>query len=227
MFDLHVHDNLIRNIHCDGINFATVDPSKGAVEAYNNVLYHVGTGVLNGDQSSFACIYFPGILNAGPAPSGTAQVFNNTCYDFGAVTNNGESGGFSVLPSGTMTVNFRNNILYALPGESYISSNGLANKSVYTGSNNLFFGSGSAPTFFTASVNADPKMVSPPTGDFHLQAGSAALDAGVLIGSLVADRDGVRRPQGAAYDIGALELFTGGSTLQRPNPPTSLTVIVH
>jgi hypothetical protein len=36
-YDLHVHDNLIHGDNCNGINFATVDPSKGVVEAYNNV----------------------------------------------------------------------------------------------------------------------------------------------------------------------------------------------
>ena len=41
-FDLHVHDNLIHGDSCNGINFATVDPSKGPVEAYNNVIYHIG-----------------------------------------------------------------------------------------------------------------------------------------------------------------------------------------
>ena len=41
-FDLHVHDNLIHGDNCNGINFATVDPSKGPVEAYNNVIYNVG-----------------------------------------------------------------------------------------------------------------------------------------------------------------------------------------
>lgn len=36
-YDLHVHDNLIHDAICDGINFATVNPNNGTVEAYNNV----------------------------------------------------------------------------------------------------------------------------------------------------------------------------------------------
>ena len=43
-FDLHVHDNVIHDAICDGINLATVDADKGTVEAYNNVVYRVGTG---------------------------------------------------------------------------------------------------------------------------------------------------------------------------------------
>ena len=218
MFDLHVHDNTIRNIHCDGINFATVDPSQGAVEAYNNVIYHVGTGVLTGDSSSYACIYFPGILNNGPAPTGTAQVYNNTCYDFGAV-GDGESGGLSVIAAG-FNVNFRNNIVYALSGESYISPNGALTTAVYAGSNNLFFGNGTAPGFLSSNVSANPQFVSSPTGDFHLLTGSPAIDGGTAVTSLGTDHDGVVRPQGSAYDIGAFEVFTGAT---RPNPPTNVT----
>lgn len=204
-FDLHVHDNVIRNTHCDGINFATVDPSQGTVEAYNNVIYHVGTGVLTGDQSSFACIYFPGILNNGPTPSGTAQVFNNTCYDFGKTSRDPDSGAFAVLGSGAMKVNFQNNIVYALPGQSYISPNSLSHTGAYTGSNNLFFGAGAGPSFLSSNKNADPKFVNSKNGDFHLVPGSPAVDAGAAM-NLNTDHDGAARPQGSAHDIGAYEL---------------------
>jgi hypothetical protein len=208
-FDLHVHDNVIRNTHCDGINFATVDPSKGTVEAYNNVIYHVGTGVLSGDQSSFACIYFAGILNNGPAPGGTAQVYNNTCYDFGAGPRNPNSGAFAIFPSGTMKVNFRNNIVYALPGQAYISPSSQTHSSGFTGGNNLFFGAGAAPSFFASNRTSDPKFVNASSGNFHLLPQSGAIDAGGPV-SLVADHDGVTRPQGAAYDIGAYEFLPPG-----------------
>ena len=205
-FDLHVHDNVIRNTHCDGINFATVDPSQGAVEAYNNVIYHVGTGVLTGDQSSFACIYFPGILNNGPAPGGTAQVFNNTCYDFGKAARDPDSGAFAVHASGGMKVNFQNNVIYALSGQSYISPNSLSHSAAFTGSNNLFFGAGSGPAFLSANKNLDPKFVNAKTGDFHLLPGSPAIDAGVPL-KLATDHDGVKRPEGQGYDIGAYEFL--------------------
>ncbi|HEV7676513.1 MAG TPA: IPT/TIG domain-containing protein, partial [Candidatus Angelobacter sp.] len=65
-FDLHVHDNLIHGDSCNGINFATVDPSKGAVEAYNNVIYHVGLADPK-DGGAFSCIYVAGITNNGRA----------------------------------------------------------------------------------------------------------------------------------------------------------------
>ena len=48
-YDLHVHDNQFYNQVCSAVNFATVDPSKGTVEMYNNLVYNTGTsGALSG-----------------------------------------------------------------------------------------------------------------------------------------------------------------------------------
>ena len=41
--------------------------------------------------------------------------------------------------------------------------------------------------------------------DAHLRPGSPAIDAGVTLNGVAADADGVARPQGPAYDIGAYE----------------------
>jgi len=41
--------------------------------------------------------------------------------------------------------------------------------------------------------------------DYHLRSGSAALDAGITIDEVAADRNGTPRPQGDAYDVGAYE----------------------
>jgi hypothetical protein len=42
--------------------------------------------------------------------------------------------------------------------------------------------------------------------DYHLAAGSPALNAGERLEEVTIDRDGVERPQGGGYDIGAYEL---------------------
>src|SRR6185437_11516350 len=79
-YDLHVHDNVIHDAICDGINFSTVDADKGTVEAYNNVVYHVGTGPdPNGNESNYTC------LNASSSgtPSASVNIYNNTFYDCG------------------------------------------------------------------------------------------------------------------------------------------------
>src|SRR5207302_750960 len=49
------------------------------------------------------------------------------------------------------------------------------------------------------------KFVNAAANDFHLQAGSPAIDAGITLAQVPVDADGVSRPQGKAYDIGAYE----------------------
>jgi hypothetical protein len=222
-YDLSVHDNLVHGQVCDGINFATIDPSKGAVQAYNNVVYSVGLGPDPPDGSSnYACISSPGITNTGSPGTGTADWFNNTLYDCGP-RGTSAAGAFNV-DSGSPAVRLRNNIVYAKSGETYIEP--ASSSSLISGSNNLWFGVGNGPTSLTSSVNADPKFVLAGT-DFHLQSGSPAIDKGTNTG-IAADFDGVRRPQGAAFDIGSFEY--PGSTPPpptKPAPPSNLTGTVR
>src|SRR5215467_6500599 len=124
-FDLHVHDNLIHGDNCNGINFATVDPSKGTVEAYNNVVYNVGRMDPLQLGASFSCIYLANITNNGAAGGGTVQVFNNTLSDCAANNSanaQGSRGAFGVAngASTTLILNLRNNVAYQNTGEIYI-----------------------------------------------------------------------------------------------------------
>ncbi|MBQ6923164.1 MAG: PKD domain-containing protein, partial [Kiritimatiellae bacterium] len=81
-------------------------------------------------------------------------------------------------------------------------------------------GDGSTPGLYTSGGTAannlvdDPFYVDAANGDYTLLAGSPAIDAGETIAFVADDFAGTARPQGAAYDIGALE-FTGaaGSSL--------------
>ena len=54
------------------------------------------------------------------------------------------------------------------------------------------------------SISSDPRFVASTTYNFQLQAGSPAIDKGVLL-SLTPDYAGTQVPQGLATDIGALE----------------------
>lgn len=55
------------------------------------------------------------------------------------------------------------------------------------------------------SLVADPLFVAPTLGDFHLQSGSLARNAGLRLPDVPTDRDGVTRPQGTADDLGIYE----------------------
>jgi hypothetical protein len=54
-------------------------------------------------------------------------------------------------------------------------------------------------------VVGDPKFVDAANHNFKLAAGSAAIDASTHNAATDLDLDGVQRPQGKAYDIGAYE----------------------
>jgi hypothetical protein len=250
-YDLHVHDNLIHGDNCNGINFATVDPSKGAVEAYNNVIFQVGVRDPLEGGGAFSCIYVAGITNHGRAGTGTVEVFNNTLYDCAANNSrntDGSRGAFSVGggPS-QLTLRLRNNVVYQLPGEVYLDGS----RAQITGERNLWFGAGAAPQQTSNNLSADPQFVNLAGFDFHLREGSPAREAGTtalpnnpfILGAGTAtdkavagqatdkavagqatdkavagqatdkavagqatDKDGLTRPQGRTFSVGAYEV---------------------
>ena len=209
LFNLTVRNNTIHDSRCDGINLATIDPVQGAVRAYNNVIYRVGTGPAPGGmEANYACI------NVGGSGSAVVQLTGNTLYDCGRRAN-ADSGAVSA----SVPVSLTDNIVDTISGETYTAPN--SSPANFSGTHNLFFGDGAAPLFSSSSVNADPKFVDIANNNFQLQAGSPAVDAGANDGI---SRDIVQtpRPQGVAYDIGAYE-FTGAAT--QP-PPTQGTLTV-
>lgn len=75
-----------------------------------------------------------------------------------------------------------------------------------------------AGTQGASCLQVDPLFVNEGALDFHLQAGSPLLNAGVDVGITV-DRDGNTRPAGAGYDIGAFEKIAEvtGAVCTTPN----------
>jgi parallel beta-helix repeat protein len=57
----------------------------------------------------------------------------------------------------------------------------------------------------SSPVVGDPHFVNSEERDFHLLAGSAAIDKGIPLGEVSRDKDGIKRPQGTASDLGAFE----------------------
>lgn len=238
-FDLSIHDNVIHDDPCDGMNLATVDPSQGKVEVYNNLIYHVGLGPdpLDG-EASYSCIRIAEYTNNGAAGTGTIEVYNNTLVDCGSHVGTFKLSGTFVFSPGSVGANFRNNIAYQNSGEFFSNSGNLPSGITLTGSNNVWFGGSQAiPTWVTNNIASDPLFVNRSANDFHLQSGSPAIGAGTIInssntyknyppwqGRIAVDRDGLTRPSFSS--IGANE-FAGGGTVQRPNPPTNLKVIVQ
>ena len=97
---------------------------------------------------------------------------------------------------------------------------------VYT--NNLVSGNGTNFSLqhgllATNTISAAPKFVNyiaTGGGDYHLAAGSAAIDAATSSGAPKTDLDGHARAQGAGYDIGAYEYASTTSTTPGRVTPT-------
>lgn len=124
------------------------------------------------------------------------KFYNNTIYNC--------HGTAVYINPGSADNDFRNNIFYQLSAGGTITDNGTS----FTASNNL---------------TTDPSFVDANNGDFHLQSGSAALNAGAdLTATVPTDYDLNSRPQGAAVDIGAFERVSGSMpTLTTVSPNTA------
>jgi parallel beta-helix repeat protein len=107
------------------------------------------------------------------------KVYNNVIY-----ANDGQ--GISLIESTNAVI--RNNIVYQNGGPAIIEF-----RDVYgtIQDHNL--------------VDVDPQFVDASAHDFHLQSTSPAIDAGITLSEVAEDFDGVSRPRGTGYDIGAYE----------------------
>src|SRR6185295_14156765 len=179
---------------CDGINFATVDPSQGPVQAYNNVIYQTGLGPDPPDGSAnYAGIYVAAGTNTGPDGTGAVEIYNNTLYANGGI-GGADAGQLARGPgSPGLLLSLRNNIVYSPAGEDYLAP--ATQTSDVTGTNNVWFGDGAGPGFLANNVDDDPDFVSAASFDFHLLGTSPALDAAAPPAPAT-DLDGVPRPQG-------------------------------
>ena len=224
-YDLHVHDNYIHNAICDGINFNTVNPDAGTVEAYNNVIWHVGTGPnppVN-QEANYTC------FNLGSAAVHTNPVllYNNTMYDCGAISDITAVSDRGML-SPYIPVRMNNNIIYqSNAGVPYISNNTSGFASKVTGSNNIWYGAGAKPAGVATTgdlSNVNPLLTNTSWPDFTLTSSSPAIGAGTASLFPTSDLNGLLRS--SPPSIGAYE-FAQGTSGTKPNPPASLTVVVQ
>ncbi len=135
------------------------------------------------------------------------EFFNNTIAFTGR--------GILQAPNGTT----RNNIVYNPRGTAYDirgTGNVVENNLASGGSGGTVAGVTSGDPMFV-SANADC------TGDFHLKAGSPAIDKGSATGAPQTDFEGKTRPQGSGVDMGAFE-SGGASGSPAPGQPSGVIV---
>ena len=220
--DVEIHDNVIHDTQCDGMVINTIDPSKGRIRIYNNVIYDAGKGPNNPEHTgNWSCIYVAGDTNNGPKGAGAVEVDNNTLFNCGSFSKPPYGSSNSAIKNGwqnhDLKIGIRNNIIYQQSGVPYLiclepqTCNGIY------GSNNLFFGSGTAPSDpnLTNSNNKDPLFVDLGQRDFHLSVRSPARSLGVAT-NVGSDKDGVDRSGTSHYDLGALQFVEGGKEAVSP-----------
>lgn len=97
----------------------------------------------------------------------------------------------------TATVELVNNIISGHSQGIYMDNS----STLVSADNNILWNDFESFTS-TTNIVADPLL----SGDFHLQPGSPAVDAGLTLPWLTVDLAGNPRPTGAGYDIGAFEM---------------------
>ena len=151
------------------------------------------------------------------------DVINNTAWlnDRTAEINRGQ-----IFPNQCKNTRILNNIMFA-PAGRYIMQDCCPNANL-TVDYNIFWSSGGSPLSSligktgTHDKKADPLFVNPSAdpfvADFHLKAGSPAIDSGTSAGAPGADFDGNVRPWGAGIDMGAYE-YGAGSAVRPAHAP--------
>jgi hypothetical protein len=191
-YDIEIYRNRVHDIsNNDG--FAINSEEAGLLEdirVYNNIAYNNGlSGLVFGDAG-----------DAATHPVSNVTIINNTFYNNGS---NIWGGGISVENSDISNLVIRNNICSQ---NRWFQINVEAPVQNLTIDHNLVDGTkGDDENDGTDFVEGAPLFVSAGGGDFHVQAGSPAIDAGSSDDAPNDDFDGMPRPQGGGYDIGAFE----------------------
>lgn len=191
-----VRYNLVYQNSWDGWSCGILLSSGEGNAAYGNIAYENFIGLCSQYRSTDSLIFNNVAYNnsaygiyVGQSSNLNTGVYNNTIYK------NGIYGVF--VGDGSRNAKVKNNIVYM-------------NKS-----QNIFDGEpGKSEASFLNNFTANPLFMNVSKNDFHLQAGSSAIDAGIPIDGIFLDHDRNPRVIGKASDIGAFEMSEDSS------PPT-------
>ena len=166
-------------------------PGADGVMIRNNIFYNTRHG--------WAVQMYPGSLS-------NMQVLNNT-FAFG---NPNKNYTHIVLDASITGSTIANNIFYNPEGGRTMEAGGFSGS--LTVSNNITLGSAmtdvgtpSGMTLVNNRLATNPLLVNPSAADFHPQATSPAINAGLVLPQVTVDFDGRLRPFAGNYEIGAYE----------------------
>jgi Bacterial Ig-like domain (group 2) len=204
------HNDMIGNLV---VNITQVQPCSGAPASSglyaqipysviaNNIVINVGYAIQAWHAASNITVFGNTLINDyRPITIGDGDAPGNVVDDYSLVQNNiivnAGSTAIAETTGGTSTTGTHNQYIDNL---------------VYGGNTTISLNNGLQPI---GTVYADPKFVSAATGDYHLQAGSPAIGAGLALAGVLTDFAGTPRPQSGPTDIGAyLSLPTNNSNI--------------
>jgi hypothetical protein len=241
-----VHDNpdrvwVIFNRVFDSTNGIRCTGANDGFYAIGNVVWNIRHDP--GDPS-----YDPGSM------TGVQGIRANATPIFAAVNNTvyGSDAGIS-YPNGNQG-EIVNNIVAGLTQSSHhiavgSASGNVMRNNVVDATARIRFGSSTVrnctqtmaafPSQVSQCINANPQLLNPGSQDFHIAASSPAVNAGLngqgayarflaLYGIDIArDHDGLARPVGPAFDIGAYELQPSVSVLDSSQPEGHFPPVAH
>jgi parallel beta-helix repeat protein len=192
-------ERLIKNVIIDGNVVSHSEQRSGIIlAAYDHARIE---NVIVKNNVAFnnprAGIYIPGIVS-------NVKIYNNTLFG------NGEAALAIYGATGQVTdVEIKNNI-FDLTNKTNSDAYHVANVKGTTSlilHNNLYWPKPVRLMGLSdpSPVIGDPRFVNPGEKEFHLLAGSAAIDKGIPLSDVSHDKDGIKRPQGTAFDLGAFE----------------------
>jgi hypothetical protein len=228
--DISIHDNLFKNIRGNAIMLG--DYCTGNFYIYNNIIDHCAMGPAWPDgDTEYSGIY---IFNTDAKVYISNNVLYNCGYTGGEATQ-GERDCSGVIDIRSMLpgyeVHVTNNIFYQTEpkGNPFSYETPIHDASPVTGENrNVFYGSGPAPSWDTAAINADPLFINAAKGDFRLKSNSPAINAGLNPVDIMAVKDiaGTVRLQGKSCNIGAYENALNGKPIVAiTSPQDNLNIV--
>lgn len=204
-----IFNNRVHDLNRLGIYVDAWDKPTYNIEVAANVVYRCRDGIAIASErgglikdilvvnnvaynNQYAGINVPSW--AGDGPRENIRIINNTLYG-------NAQGGIRIGTSNVYGVDIQNNIASDNGGAAlYAVNSGL----VRSANNNLVNGR-VAGNILTGAFSGDPRFVSPATGNFRLNADSAAVNRGITVPHVPTDITGMKRPLGGVYDVGAFE----------------------
>jgi len=213
-----IKGNTFHNLH-HGVGIWHKNKELQNVIVRNNVFYDIGRTITDTWQqgaTGYSAIHVS-------VPGGGHQIYNNIIY------RSGDTSTFNAIridpkwnAAQTTTIKIYNNTIYDLKNANAHAIRVIPTTGgPYLIKNNIAYLAGAGIVGGTQSNNLtdDPSFTDAARANFTLQNRSIAIDAGEVLDIVTTDFAGVRRPQGASYDIGAYETGDGSS----PLPPRALS----